>query len=128
MSIGSKIKRLRLRKGLTQEELGKYLGIGKAAVQKYESGQVQNLKSSHIKILCSLFDVKPWIFIYDDDFSIEQKNTEYELLTSIKTVLGEHGYNSFCLMLKLNETGLKKVETCLKDIVRIEEYQKNKRP
>ena len=44
MSIGMTIKKLRQEKGLTQEELGTLLGLKKAAVQKYESGQVQNLK------------------------------------------------------------------------------------
>lgn len=49
MKVGERIKYYRLEKGWTQEELGKHLGVGKAAIQKYESGQVQNLKSSTIK-------------------------------------------------------------------------------
>lgn len=49
LTVGEKIKKYRLEKGMTQEELGKELGVGRAAVQKYESNQVQNLKSAHIK-------------------------------------------------------------------------------
>ena len=43
LTVGEKIKRYRLEKGMTQEELGKELGVGRAAVQKYGSNQVQNL-------------------------------------------------------------------------------------
>ena len=36
MNTGYKIKELRIKKGLTQQELGDLLGIQKAAVNKYE--------------------------------------------------------------------------------------------
>ena len=46
MTIGEKIKQARLAKGYTQEELGNLVGVKKAAINKYESGIVQNLKPS----------------------------------------------------------------------------------
>lgn len=59
MNTGYKIKELRIKKGLTQQELGDLLGIQKAAVNKYETGRVVNLKRSTIKRLCEIFDVMP---------------------------------------------------------------------
>lgn len=59
MNTGYKIKELRIKKGLTQQELGDMLGIQKAAVNKYETGRVVNLKRSTIKRLCEIFDVMP---------------------------------------------------------------------
>lgn len=59
MNTGYKIKELRIKKGLTQQELGDLLGIQKAAVNKYETGRVINLKRSTIKKLCEIFDVTP---------------------------------------------------------------------
>ena len=59
MNTGYKIKELRIKKGLTQQELGDLLGIQKAAVNKYETGRVINLKHSTIKRLCEIFDVTP---------------------------------------------------------------------
>jgi transcriptional regulator with XRE-family HTH domain len=38
MEIGSKIKQLRLQRGLTQEELAKLSNISQAAVTHYEKG------------------------------------------------------------------------------------------
>jgi len=39
MSDGENIKNIRRRKGLTQEELGGLLGVGKSAVSRWESGE-----------------------------------------------------------------------------------------
>lgn len=59
MSTGSKIKELREKHGMTQEELASQLGLKKAAVNKYETGRVVNLKRSTILKLCRIFDVMP---------------------------------------------------------------------
>lgn len=65
--VGNYIKSLRKNKGLTQEELGNMIGVKKAAVQKWESGMVQNLKRNTIKQLSEIFEVSPASFIDDDD-------------------------------------------------------------
>lgn len=59
MNMGERIKQLRLANGLTQEELGRYIGVQKAAIRKYEKGEVQNIKRSSIEILSNLFKVSP---------------------------------------------------------------------
>ena len=37
MKMGDIIKSLRIQKGMTQEELGKVIGVQKSAIRKYES-------------------------------------------------------------------------------------------
>ena len=59
MNTGEKIRELRELHGLTQEELAEKLGLKKAAVNKYETGRVVNLKRSTIEKLCELFNVTP---------------------------------------------------------------------
>ena len=59
MNMGERIKELRIIKGYTQEELGKMLGIKKAAIQKYENGDVENIKRSKIKLLADALGVTP---------------------------------------------------------------------
>lgn len=59
MNMGERIKQLRIANGLTQEELGRYIGVQKAAIRKYEKGEVQNIKRSSIEILSNLFKVSP---------------------------------------------------------------------
>lgn len=65
MNIGIYIKSLRMSRGLSQEELGKLVGVQRAAVQKWESGMTQNLKRSTIQKLAEYFDVSPALFVSD---------------------------------------------------------------
>lgn len=49
MGMAERIKELRLAAGMSQEELGLKLGLGKSAIAKYENGRVKNIKQSTIK-------------------------------------------------------------------------------
>lgn len=68
MNIGSLIKKLRTEHGFSQEELGSMLGVQRAAVQKWESGTVKNLKRETLKKLSEIFNVPPSSFI-DEDYT-----------------------------------------------------------
>lgn len=66
MKIGEYIKTLRLNKGLSQEELGRIVGVQRAAVQKWETGTVTNLKRATIQKLADFFEVEPSSFIVEN--------------------------------------------------------------
>ena len=69
MTIGKKIKRLRKERGMTQEELGREIGVQKAAINKYETGIVVNLKHDTIEKLARVLDVHPaWLVDESADF------------------------------------------------------------
>lgn len=59
MTTGEKIRQLRKQLGLTQEELGNMIGVKKAAINKYETGVVVNLKQSIIAALSEALHVSP---------------------------------------------------------------------
>lgn len=63
MTVGDYIKELRTSRGYSQEQLGKMLGVQRAAVQKWECGAVQNLKRETIKKLSEVFNVPASSFI-----------------------------------------------------------------
>lgn len=89
MNMGERIKQLRLQKGLTQEELGKYIGVQKSAIRKYEKGSVTNLKRSSIETLAKLFNVTPsYLMCIDDDNNFENNMIDnkrvFPLLGSVK--------------------------------------------
>ena len=58
MELGQKIKEARLEKGLTQEELGKIVGLQKSAIAKYENGRVVNIKRSTLQKLAKALDLR----------------------------------------------------------------------
>ena len=48
LTVGEIIRAARIAKGLTQEELGKLVGVQKSAIAKYENGRVVNIKMGKI--------------------------------------------------------------------------------
>ena len=122
MTVGQKIKKLRLEKNLTQQELGDLLGVKKAAVQKYESGQVQNLKQSTIKKLCEIFNKYPDYFIYDefDSWLEEELKKEVEFVQIIEKKYGKEVVNIFEVIIDLNEDSRKKVSEYVNDVAFIQ--------
>lgn len=50
MNLGSRIKYLRTRKGMTQEELGKIIGVSKVSVSGYENNTRQPDNQALVKI------------------------------------------------------------------------------
>ncbi|OUQ17034.1 hypothetical protein B5E80_18735, partial [Flavonifractor sp. An135] len=59
MTMGERIKQLRLSKGFSQEELGARVGVQKAAIHKYENGLVVNLKQATISKLAQALGTTP---------------------------------------------------------------------
>lgn len=128
LTVGEKIRKYRTEKGMTQEELGKVLGVGRAAVQKYETNQVQNLKSSHIKKMCFLFNCRPWDFIFDDEPSekIGLPSTIEESIL-LRKILGDELMSVLAPLGLLNDNAKRKVKEYVFDLMKIEEYRKNQK-
>lgn len=64
MEIGTKIKKARIAKGLTQEELGLIVGVQKSAIAKYENGRIVNIKRSTIQKIASALNMRPSELIF----------------------------------------------------------------
>lgn len=67
MNVGSIIKRARLEKGLTQEELAEKVGVKKSAVAKWENGRVSEIKRSNLKNLADVLGLAPTQLLGDID-------------------------------------------------------------
>jgi transcriptional regulator with XRE-family HTH domain len=76
MDIGDKIKNARLERGMTQEELGKILGVQKSAIAKYESGRVVNIKRSTLKKISDVLDLRPSELIFEANREEIEKNND----------------------------------------------------
>lgn len=108
MNMGDRIKQLRLEKGLTQEELGKYIGVKKAAIMKYEKGNVKNMKRSSIEILSNLFGVTPSYLMCLDEPKTDKFGNPVVSIPILGTV--KAGYN---YLAQENWIGTVDVETSL---------------
>lgn len=57
--MGEILRELRKKNNLTQEELGKHIGVQKAAIQKYEKGTVTNIKRDSLIKLAHVLGTTP---------------------------------------------------------------------
>ena len=57
--ISRKIKELRSRLGLTLEEVGAQVGVSKATVQRWESGDIKNMRRDKIAKLAACLGTTP---------------------------------------------------------------------
>ena len=76
--IGFRIKDRRLELKLTQEEVGKKVGVTKSTIQRYENGLIKELKMPVIQAIANALDVNPdWIVLKSNDkININKKITE----------------------------------------------------
>jgi transcriptional regulator with XRE-family HTH domain len=66
MHVGTTIRNARLKMNMSQEELGKRIGVQKSAVAKYENGRVVNIKRSTLVKISNVLDIPPEKLIFDE--------------------------------------------------------------
>ena len=70
-TMGMRIRSKRVELGLTMEELGEKLGVQRQAINKWEKGEVQNIKRSYITKMAELFDVSPaWLMGFESSENV----------------------------------------------------------
>lgn len=120
--MGQRINQKRLEMGLTMEELGKMVGVGASAVNKWEKGNVENLKRSTIQKLADIFHCSPvWLMGYvDKDLTEEERLRNQIMFEVLDPDIGELGLiDDFR---GLNEEGQRRVKEYMTDIMSMEKY------
>ena len=75
MDFSEKIKSLRLEQGLTLEEVGKLVGVGKSTVRKWETGAIANMRRDKIaKLAVALHTTPGYLMGWDDDPFVADRN------------------------------------------------------
>lgn len=69
LSIAEKISTLRAQRGLTLEEVGAIVGVGKSTVRKWEKGLIKNMRRDKIALLAKALGVTPAYLLNWDDGS-----------------------------------------------------------
>ncbi len=59
VDMAEKIRMLRKERGLTLEEVGDRVGVGKSTVRKWESGEIANMRRDKIALLAAALGVEP---------------------------------------------------------------------
>ena len=74
MELSEKIYMLRKECGLTLEQVGNYVGVGKSTVRKWENGIIENMRRDKILKLAQCFCVSPsYLMGWENDESKSAK-------------------------------------------------------
>lgn len=128
-AIGQRIRKLRIEKGLTQEELGNMLGVKKSAVQKYESGVITNLKADTMRRVCEIFNAPSYLFLWEhiEDFDAETlaliRARPNVLRKAINMEFGAQIVDMIDICKQINQTAQSKIIEYATDLSKIEEYR-----
>lgn len=82
MNIGEKIRKRRKELGLTTEELGRMIGVQRAAVTKYEKGYI-DLKAGQVQAIADALRISPALLLSDETVS-DLDPDEHRLLSAYR--------------------------------------------
>lgn len=124
-NIGNRIKNCRYELNMTQEELGALLGVQKAAIQKYESSTVVNLKLETIEKLCKIFDVSPnYLLGWRMDLTASQSANRDVVTALVEKHFGKESKKIVRDFYVLNDEARSKVGAYIADLRKIRGYRR----
>lgn len=124
MTMGERIRELRMSHGMSMEDLGKFLGVGRSAIFKYEKGEVENLPRSTIAKMAGLFGVSPSYLMCFDQWDEERLSDEVLLIERIQAKWGKDTVKLLESFLELNEEGRRNILNMAEDLACVPKYQK----
>ena len=81
MTIGEMINEKRKALGLTLEAVGQAVGVSKATVSRWESGDIRHMRRDKIEALSSLLGLSPALFIFSSEIITQ---SERELIEAYR--------------------------------------------
>ena len=126
MTMGDRIRTLRIQHKMSMEELGSKIGVGKTAIFKYEKGEVENLPRSTVEKMATLFGVSPaYLMCFDQwDQNSEALSDEVKLIERIQAKWGKNMVSIMHLCSELNEEGQETLLDVAEGLSALIKYQK----
>ena len=135
MTMGEKIKKLRngqntYGKKWSQEELGAALNppVNRAAVNKWETGMVENIKRTHIQQLAKMFGITPCeLMCFDDQIDSSKVSEEVKVIEQVQNLFGKDAVRLLQYFHELNEVGKQKALENIDDLTELQKYKVSSR-
>lgn len=118
ITIGERIKSLRLLADMSQEELGNRVGVQRAAINKYEKGSVTNIPIATIEKMATVFDVSP-TYIVGWGEGGNPLAMEVKVLQGVKQFYGGDCVDLIEDYISLTPQGKKRVHQYVQEISRV---------
>lgn len=95
--VNERIKSRRTSLGLTLLEISEYLGVKEATVQRYESGEIKNIKHDTIQRLSEILKCSPsYLMGWEDEETNELPASTQEIIRKFESLddMGQHTVNT----------------------------------
>ena len=115
-TTADRIRELRKIANLSQEELGRRVGLQRAAINKYERGLVTNIPLAVIEKLAQVLDVSPTYIVGWDDASPNPLSTEVKILQGVKQFYGDDVIDLMQSYTELTPLGKRRVQAYVEDM------------
>ena len=126
ISPGTRIKELRTLAEMSQEELGRRVGVQRAAINKYEKGSVTNIPIQTIERIASTFDVSPaYILGWNGDEQGNPLSAEVKIIQGVSKFFGRDSVDVLESYASLNTKGRKRIIQYLDDLTEIPRYKED---
>ena len=89
MTVGQKIKKMRLNKNMTQDELAIKINTTKQTIHKYENGIISNIPSSKISDIAKALDTTPDYLMGWSSESKSESKLNFELIELINSLTSD---------------------------------------
>ncbi len=130
MTTGEYIRRLRtgenkFGKTWSQEEIGKMLNppVNRAAINKWETGTVTNIRKYYIEQLASIFGVTPTaLMCFDSKYDTSKISEELQVIEAVRKTFGRKSVKLLKYFTQLNDLGKEKVLDDLIDMIELPRY------
>lgn len=119
MIVGERIKELRVLAEMSQEELGRRVGLQRAAIQKYEKGTVENIPIKTIEKLSEVFDVSPVYIVGWDGVQDNPTAFEVRVIQGVKAFYGVRAVELLETYTKLDQVGKERLLQYSEDISKV---------
>ena len=123
MEMGVKINLLRVQKGMTLEELGDKVGVGKSTVRKWENGMIANMRRDKIAKIADALDCSPaYLMGWEEsvpDYNFTLPDGSKIIIEYMEPAKKKAAQRLLTYYFKLNEIGQKKALENIEDLSKI---------
>ena len=82
MEFKDKIKSRRTELNLTLEDVAKKVGVSAPTIQRYETGEIKNVRRDKIKLLADALQVTPeYLMGWEENQQVKEKSADYGITT-----------------------------------------------
>lgn len=115
--LSENLKKLRCMAGLSQEELGRRVGVGRAAINKYEKDAIANVSIQIVEKLAVALDTTPIILLgWDDVTPLAQ---EVKILNGVKYFYGQNSVELLELFTELDPPAQERLFAFARDLAKL---------